>query len=98
MGGEVSFIASTLVVIDMTLAALFWSWGGDEDILARLVKKTLFVGAFAYIISNWDGLAKIIFDSFAGLGLKASGSGMSLALLMRPGQVAQTGLDAGRLR
>jgi type IV secretion system protein TrbL len=96
LGGEVSFIASTLVVIDMTLAALFWSWGADEDILARLVKKTLFVGAFAYIISNWDGLAKIIFDSFAGLGLKASGSGMSLAQLMRPGQVAQTGLDAGR--
>jgi hypothetical protein len=31
-------------VIDVTLAALFWSWGGDDDIFARLVKKTLFVG------------------------------------------------------
>ena len=52
LGGEVAFIATTLIVIDVTLAALFWSWGADENIIARLVKKTLFVGDFAYIISS----------------------------------------------
>jgi type IV secretion system protein TrbL len=96
LGGEVGFIASTLIVIDVTLAALFWSWGADEDIIARLVKKTLFVGVFAYLISNWNNLAKIVFDSFAGLGLKASGTGFTAQDLMRPGKVAQTGLDAAR--
>lgn len=96
LGGEVGFIATTLIVIDVTLAALFWSWGGDEDIMARLVKKTLFVGVFAYLISNWNNLAKIVFDSFAGLGLKASGTGFTAQDLMRPGKVAQTGLDAAR--
>jgi type IV secretion system protein TrbL len=96
LGGEVGFIATTLIVIDVTLAALFWSWGADEDIMARLVKKTLFVGVFAYLISNWNNLAKIIFESFAGLGLKASGTGFTTAQLMQPGQVAQTGLDASR--
>ena len=96
LGGEVGFIATTLIVIDVTLAALFWSWGADDDIIARLVKKTLFVGAFAYLIGNWNNLAKIVFDSFAGLGLKASGTGFSTADLMRPGKVAQTGLDAAR--
>ncbi|RUV74871.1 P-type conjugative transfer protein TrbL, partial [Mesorhizobium sp. M5C.F.Cr.IN.023.01.1.1] len=96
LGGEVAFIASTLIVIDVTLAALFWSWGADEDIMARLVKKTLFVGVFAYLISNWNSLAKIVFDSFAGLGLKASGTGFTAQDLMRPGKVAQTGLDAAR--
>lgn len=96
LGGEVGFIATTLIVIDVTLAALFWSWGADDDILARLVKKTLFVGAFAYLISNWNNLAKIVFESFAGLGLKASGTGFSATDLMRPGKVAQTGLDAAR--
>jgi type IV secretion system protein TrbL len=70
--GEVAFIATTLIVIDVTLAALFWSWGADDDIIARLVKKTLFVGVFAYIIGNWNNLARIVFESFAGLGLKAS--------------------------
>lgn len=96
LGGEVAFIATTLIVIDVTLAALFWSWGADDDIIARLVKKTLFIGVFAYIIGNWNNLARIVFESFAGLGLKASGTGFSTADLLRPGKVAQTGLDAGR--
>ena len=93
---EVAFIAATLIVIDVTLAALFGSWGADEDIIARLVKKTLFVGVFAYIIGNWNNLARIVFESFAGLGLKASGTGFATADLLRPGKVAQTGLDAAR--
>ncbi|WP_413993629.1 P-type conjugative transfer protein TrbL [Labrys okinawensis] len=96
LSGEVAFIATTLIVIDVTLAALFWSWGGDDDILARLVKKTLFVGVFAYLISNWNNLARIVFESFSGLGLKASGTGFTVQDLLRPGKVAQTGLDAGR--
>lgn len=96
LSGEVAFIATTLIVIDVTLAALFWSWGTDDDIIARLVKKTLFVGVFAYLIGNWNNLAKIVFESFAGLGLKGSGTGFSTADLMRPGKVAQTGLDAAR--
>ena len=96
LGGEVAFIATTLIVIDVTLAALFWSWGADDDIIARLVKKTLFVGVFAYIIGNWNNLARIVFESFAGLGLQASGTGFTVQDLMRPGRVAQTGLDAAR--
>jgi type IV secretion system protein TrbL len=96
LSGEVAFIATTLIVIDVTIAALFWSWGADDDIIARLVKKTLFVGVFAYLISSWNSLAKIVFDSFAGLGLKASGTGFTAQDLMRPGKVAQTGLDAAR--
>lgn len=96
LGGEVAFIATTLIVIDVTLAALFWSWGADDDIIAQLVKKTMFVGVFAYLIGNWNNLARIVFDSFAGLGLKASGTGFTAQDLMRPGKVAQTGLDAAR--
>jgi type IV secretion system protein TrbL len=96
LGGEVGYLATTLAAIDITLAGLFWSWGADEDILARLVKKTLFVGVFAFLIGNWNSLARIIFESFAGLGLKASGTGLSSADFLRPGKIAQVGLDAGR--
>ena len=96
LSGEVAFVATTLIVIDVTLAALFWAWGENEDIIARLVKKTLFVGVFAYIIGNWNALAKIVFESFAGLGLKASGTGFTAAELLQPGRVAQVGLDAAR--
>jgi type IV secretion system protein TrbL len=65
-------------------------------VIARLVKKTLFIGVFAYLIGNWNTLARIVFESFAGLGLKASGTGLSAADFLRPGRVAQVGLDAGR--
>ena len=96
VGGEVGYLATTLAAIDITLAGLFWAWGADEDIIARLVKKTLFVGVFAFLISNWNSLARIVFESFAGLGLKASGTSLSSADFLRPGRIAQVGLDAGR--
>ena len=93
---EMAYLATTLIVIDVTLAALFWAWGEGDDIIARLVKKTLFVGAFAYLIGNWNTLARIVFESFAGLGLKASGTSLTLADFLRPGRIAQVGIDAGR--
>src|SRR5437660_3663784 len=96
VGNEVGYLASTLVAIDITLAGLFWVWGSDEDIIARLVKKTLFVGVFAFLIGNWNSLARVVFESFAGLGLKASGTGLSSAEFLRPGRIAQVGIDAGR--
>ncbi len=96
LGPEVNYLARTLVLIDITLAALFWSWAADEDIIARLIKKTLFVGVFAYLIGNWQMLSKAVFESFAALGLKASGTGLSEANFLQPGRVAQVGLDAGQ--
>ena len=96
LGGEVAFIATTLIVIDVTLAALFWAWGEGNDIIAKLVKKTMFVGAFAYIIGNWNTLARIIFESFAGLGIKASGGSITADELLQPGRIAQVGLDAAQ--
>ncbi|MET4043551.1 type IV secretory pathway TrbL component [Bradyrhizobium sp. RT6a] len=34
--GEITSLAPTLIVIDITLAGLFWAWGADEGILQRL--------------------------------------------------------------
>ena len=36
LGGEVAFLASTLIVIDVTLAGLFWVWGGEDNALRTL--------------------------------------------------------------
>ena len=94
--GDVGYLSSTLIVIDITLAGLFWAWGADEDILQRLVKKTLYIGFFAFIITNFNNLSAIVFNSFAGLGLKAGGSSIGTADFLRPGRLAQVGLDAGQ--
>ncbi|RVT73038.1 P-type conjugative transfer protein TrbL [Agrobacterium sp. CNPSo 2736] len=95
LSGEVAFLTSTLIVIDIVLAGLLWAWGADEDIIQRLVKKTLYIGFFSFIIGNFNNLAKIVFESFSGLGLKAGGSSLSGSELLQPGRVAQVGLDAG---
>ena len=96
--GEVAFLTATLVVIDVTLAGLYWALGHatgqGEDVMARLLRKVLYVGAFAYIIGNFNWLASIVFRSFAGLGLTASGSTLTMATFLQPGRLAKTGIDA----
>jgi type IV secretion system protein TrbL len=96
LGGEVHFLSATLVGIDITLAALFWAWSPGEDILARLIKKTLYVGFFAFLIGNFNSLAKVVFESFSGLGLMAAGGSMSASDFLHPGKLAQAGIDAGK--
>src|SRR6266508_2253279 len=96
LGTDVAFLSSTLVAIDITLAGLFWALGSDEDVIARLIRKTLYVGFFAFLIGNFNGLAKIVFNSFAGLGLKAAGSSLSADQFLQPGRLAQVGIDAGK--
>jgi type IV secretion system protein TrbL len=94
--GDVRWLAGVLIAIDITLAGLFWAMAPDEDVLARLIKKTLYIGVFAFIISNYNNLAKIIYNSFAGLGLEASGGTLSQAQLLQPGRIAQVGVNAGQ--
>ncbi len=96
LGTEVAFLSSTLVAIDITIAGLFWALASDEDVIARLIRKTLYVGFFAFLIGNFNTLAKVIFNSFAGLGLKAAGSGLSADQFVQPGRIAQVGIDAGK--
>lgn len=93
--GEVAYLSATLIVIDMTLAGLFWAMGGEE-VLAKLIRKTLYIGAFAYIIGNFNTLAGIVFRSFAGLGLLAAGSTVSIGDFLQPGRLAQIGVQAGQ--
>ena len=96
LAGDVAFLTSILVAIDITLAGLFWALMGDDNVVAQLIRKVLYVGFFALLLNNFKGLADIIFQSFAGLGLKASGASLTAADLMRPGFVASTGFTASR--
>ncbi|MFP5465647.1 MAG: type IV secretion system protein, partial [Gammaproteobacteria bacterium] len=90
--GEVAFLTATLIVIDMTIAGLYWAMshatGQGEDVIAKLLRKVLYVGAFAYIINNFNWLATIVFRSFAGLGITATGSAITMENFLQPGRLA----------
>jgi type IV secretion system protein TrbL len=94
--GDVAFLTTTLVGIDITLAGLFWAMGGEDDVIGRFLKKILYVGAFALIIGSFSTLADIIFRSFAGLGITAGGGAISADQILKPGFIASTGFDAAK--
>ncbi|WOR14366.1 P-type conjugative transfer protein TrbL [Hyphomonas sp. FCG-A18] len=96
LAGDVAYLTTTLIAIDITLAGLFWALSQNNDVIASLLKKVLYVGFFAFIIGNFALLAGIVFDSFAELGIKAGGSTMTAADLLRPGYIASVGFEAAQ--
>jgi type IV secretion system protein TrbL len=94
LNGDIRTLVSILIGIDITLAGLFWALDRDSDVLARLIKKTLYIGAFAFIINDYQNLSTIIFNSFSTLGLTATGTGLTAANLMQPGSIAGEGFTA----
>src|SRR3546814_18310744 len=78
----------------MTLVGLWWAMDrGQNEVTARLIKKVLYVGVFAFILGNFNWLAGIVFRSFSVLGLMASGSTLTAAEFLQPGRLAQVGVD-----
>jgi type IV secretion system protein TrbL len=94
LGGDVGFLTTTLIGIDITLAGLFWAMGGEDNVIGRFIRKILYIGAFAFILNQFSTLADIIFRSFASAGLTAGGGGMSADDLLKPGRLAGTGFTA----
>ncbi|MEJ5979107.1 P-type conjugative transfer protein TrbL [Novosphingobium sp. PS1R-30] len=94
LGSDVGFLTTTLIGIDITLAGLFWALGGEDDVIAKFLKKILYVGAFALILNRFNDLADIIFRSFAGLGLTAGGGTITADELLKPGHLAGVGFEA----
>ena len=94
LGGEVQYLTAVLIGIDITLAGLYWAMGSDTSVIGKFLKKVMYVGVFALIITNFSGLSNTVFNSFGGLGLTATGTGLTADDLLRPGFIASTGFEA----
>lgn len=90
--GDVAFVLNALIVISIVLAGSMWALKGEAP-MAPFFRKVLFVGLFAFLVNNWMYVAGAINQSGALLGLKAGGSGMSLAELHDPARVAVQGKE-----
>ncbi|MGN6207757.1 P-type conjugative transfer protein TrbL [Asticcacaulis sp.] len=92
--GDLAHLTSLLIALDVTIGALFWSLDDENNILGRLVKKVLYIGTFAYILNNFQTLASLVFQSFAQLGLAASGNTLTAGDMLKPGRLAEVGFEA----
>jgi type IV secretion system protein TrbL len=57
LGTDVRFLSSTLNALDITLAGAFWALAGEEDVIARLIKKALY-RLLRLLIGNFNRLPK----------------------------------------
>jgi len=94
LSGDVGWLSTILISLDITLAGLFWAMDGEAHVFYRLVKKVLYVGFFALLINNFQSLSQVVFDSFSTLGIDATNSGFSAADMLRPGKIAGIGYQA----
>jgi type IV secretion system protein TrbL len=92
--GDLAHLTSLLIAIDVTIAALFWVLDEESQIFGKLIKKVLYVGAFAFILNNFQSLATMVHHSFAQLGINASGGTLSPGDLLKPGRLAGIGFEA----
>ncbi|MEE3624125.1 P-type conjugative transfer protein TrbL [Nitrospirillum sp. BR 11752] len=96
IAGDVGYLVTVLIGIDGTLAGLAWATG-EDDVIHVFAKKVLAVGFFALALNHWNQLAGVIFDSFAALGLKASGATLSYADFLHPGRLAYAGVEGAQV-
>src|SRR6202048_5104657 len=96
ISSDVGFLVKVLIGIDVVLAALAWA-AGEDEVIQAFAKKVLYVGLFAFLLNNWNRLAGLIFNSFAALGLKATGANMTYADFPKPGKLAQAGVQGANV-
>jgi type IV secretion system protein TrbL len=91
---DVSGTLATLVVISIALTAVLWAIDENQNVLAALVRKTLLVGFFAFLVTQWHSLSTTVVNGFAALGLKAGGGAMSVTdFTTSPSKIVMAGIQ-----
>jgi type IV secretion system protein TrbL len=89
--GPVNSIFGLMIALVVAMTGIQWAVSSNRDALAGAFSKILLIGAFAYIINDWQGLSETIFAGFLQLGLTAGGGTISSADFLNPGAVIETG-------
>jgi type IV secretion system protein TrbL len=93
LAGPVNGIFGLMIGLVVALTGLQWAVSSNRDVLAGAFSKILLIGAFAYIINDWQGLSETIFAGFMQIGLTAGGGSISAADFLNPGAVIETGWE-----
>lgn len=91
--GPVNGIFGLMIALVVALTGIQWAVSANRDALAGAFSKILLIGAFAYIINDWQGLSETIFAGFMRIGLQAGGGGIGAGDFLNPGAIIETGWE-----
>lgn len=91
LSGPVNGIFGLMIALVVALTGIQWAVSANRDALAGAFSKILLIGAFAYIINDWQGLSETVFAGFMAIGLQAGGGGIGAGDFLNPGAVIETG-------
>ena len=88
---EVNGVFGLMIALVVALTGIQWALSAQREVLAAGFGKVLLIGAFAYLINDWQRLSETIYAGFIELGLTAGGGGLSREDFLNPGAILAQG-------
>lgn len=89
--GPVNSVFGLLIALVVALTGIQWALSPNREVLAAGFGKILLIGAFAWLINDWQALSETIYAGFLELGLTAGGGDLSRADFLNPGAILAEG-------
>ena len=91
--GSVNGIFGLLIALVVALTGIQWAMSPNREVLASGFGKVLLIGAFAWLINDWQQLSETIYAGFLELGLTAGGGSLSREEFLNPGAILAQGWE-----
>jgi len=89
--GPVNGVFGLLIALVVALTGIQWALSPNREVLASGFGKILLIGAFAWLINDWQALSETIYAGFLELGLTAGGGELTRADFLNPGAILAEG-------
>jgi len=91
--GSVNGVFGLLIALVVALTGIQWAMSPNREVLASGFSKVLLIGAFAWLINDWQQLSETIYAGFLELGLTAGGGSLSREEFLNPGAILAQGWE-----
>jgi type IV secretion system protein TrbL len=88
---DVMWLFNALVVVQLTLAGVYWALGARGHIVADMLRRILLIGFILFFIDRFPYLVDTIAETAVQMGLNAGGGRVTRAQMLDPGHVANRG-------
>ncbi|MFC3077844.1 P-type conjugative transfer protein TrbL [Phenylobacterium terrae] len=89
--GPINGVFGLMIALVVALTGIQWALSANREVLASGFGKVLLIGAFAYLINDWERLSLMVQAGFVDLGLRAGGGELSRADFLNPGAILEQG-------